>query len=88
MMYSNYSMPEPLGWQPWEEEIVRPMMFSYPDINSMHASTEWGIVEWEWGSHFAYLEGYVVFSFGWDKKVASQLDFTTALLEWMEYSNV
>ena len=87
-MYSNYSMPEPLGWQPWEEEIVRPMMFSYPDINSMHASTEWGIVEWEWGSHFAYLEGYVVFSFGWNKKVASQLDFTTELLEWMEYSNV
>lgn len=54
----------------------------------MHASTEWGIVEWEWGSHFAYLEGYVVFSFGWHKKVASQLDFTGALLEWMEYSNV
>lgn len=88
MMYSNYSMPEPLGWKPWEAEIVRPMIFSYPDINSMHASTEWGIVEWEWGSHFAYLEGYVVFSFGWDKKVASQLDFTGALLEWMEYSNV
>lgn len=87
-MYSNYSMPEPLGWKPWEAEIVRPMIFSYPDINSMHASTEWGIVEWEWGSHFAYLEGYVVFSFGWDKKVASQLDFTGALLEWMEYSNV
>jgi hypothetical protein len=88
MMYSNYSMPEPLGWKPWEAEIVRPMIFSYPDINSMHASTEWGIVEWEWGSHFAYLEGYVVFSFGWHKKVASQLDFTGALLEWMEYSNV
>ena len=88
MMYSNYSMPEPLGWKPWEAEIVRPMIFSYPDINSMHASTEWGIVEWEWGSHFAYLEGYVVFSFGWDKKVASQLDFTGALLEWMEDSNV
>ena len=87
-MYSNYSMPEPLGWKPWEAEIVRPMIFSYPDINSMHASTEWGIVEWEWGSHFAYLEGYVVFSFGWHKKVASQLDFTGALLEWMEYSNV
>ena len=87
-MYSNYSMPEPLGWKPWEAEIVRPMIFSYPDINSMHASTEWGIVEWEWGSHFAYLEGYVVFSFGWDKKVASQLDFTGALLEWMEDSNV
>ena len=88
MMYSNYSMPEPLGWKPWEAEIVRPMIFSYPDINSMHASTEWGIVEWEWGSHFAYLEGFVMFSFGWHKKVASQLDFTTALLEWMEYSNV
>lgn len=88
MMYSNYSMPEPLGWKPWEAEIVRPMIFSYPDINSMHASTEWGIVEWEWGSHFAYLEGYVVFSFGWHKKVASQLDFTGALLEWMEDSNV
>ena len=87
-MYSNYSMPEPLGWQPWEAEIVRPMIFSYPEINSMHASTEWGIVEWEVGSHFAYLEGYVVFSFGWNKKVASQLDFTTELLEWMEYSNV
>lgn len=64
------------------------LIFSYPDINSMHASTEWGIVEWEWGSHFAYLEGYVVFSFGWNKEVASQLDFTTELLEWMEYSNV
>jgi hypothetical protein len=88
MMYSNYSMPEPLGWKPWEEESNHPMIFSYPDINSMHASTEWGIVEWEWGSHFAYLEGYVVFSFGWDKKVASQLDFTGALLEWMEDSNV
>ena len=88
MMYSNYSIPEPLGWKPWEAEIVRPMIFSYPDINSMHASTEWGIVEWEWGSHFAYLEGYVVFSFGWHKKVASQLDFTGALLEWMEDSNV
>ena len=87
-MYSNYSMPAPLGWKPWEEEVVRPMIFSYPDINSMHASTEWGIVEWEWGSHFAYLEGYVVFSFGWDKKVASQLDFTGALLEWMENSYV
>ena len=87
-MYSNYSMPAPLGWKPWEEEVVRPMIFSYPDINSMHASTEWGIVEWEWGSHYAYLEGYVVFSFGWDKKVASQLDFTGALLEWMEDSNV
>ena len=87
-MYSNYSMPAPLGWKPWEEEVVRPMIFSYPDINSMHASTEWGIVEWEWGSHFAYLEGYVVFSFGWHKKVTSQLDFTGALLEWMEDSNV
>jgi hypothetical protein len=88
MMYSNYSMPEPLGWKPWEAEIVRPMIFSYPDINSMHASTEWGIVEWEWGSHFAYLEGFVMFSFGWHKKVTSQLDFTGALLEWMEDSNV
>ena len=87
-MYSNYSMPEPLGWKPWEAEIVRPMIFSYPDINSMHASTEWGIVEWEWGSHYAYLEGYVVFSFGWHKKVTSQLDFTGALLEWMENSYV
>lgn len=87
-MYSNYSMPEPLGWRPWEAEIVRPMIFSYPDINSMHASTEWGIVEWEWGSHYAYLEGYVVFSFGWHKKVTSQLDFTGALLEWMENSYV
>lgn len=87
-MYSNYSMPEPLGWKPWEAEIVRPMIFSYPDINSMHASTEWGIVEWEWGSHYAYLEGFVMFSFGWHKKVTSQLDFTGALLEWMEDSNV
>lgn len=87
-MYSNYSMPEPLGWRPWEAEVVRPMIFSYPDINSMHASTEWGIVEWEWGSHFAYLEGFVMFSFGWHKKVTSQLDFTAALLEWMEDSNV
>jgi hypothetical protein len=88
MMYSNYSMPEPLGWKPWEEEVSKVMIFSYPDINSMHASTEWGIVEWEWGSHFAYLEGFVMFSFGWHKKVTSQLDFTDALLEWMEDSNV
>jgi hypothetical protein len=87
-MYSNYSMPEPLGWRSWEAEIVRPMIFSYPDINSMHASTEWGIVEWERGSNYAYLEGYVVFSFGWHKNVTSQLDFTGALLEWMENSYV
>jgi hypothetical protein len=87
-MYSNYSMPEPLGWQPWENETNNPSIFSYPEINSMHASTEWGIVEWERGSHFAYLEGYVVFSFGWHKEVTSQLDFITELLEWMEYSNV
>jgi hypothetical protein len=64
------------------------MMFSYPDINSMHASTEWGIVEWECGAHYAYMSGYPVFSFGFEKNVTSQLDFTTALLEWMEYSNV
>ena len=87
-MYSNYSMPMPNGCQPWESRVTCPIIFSYPDINSMHASTEWGIVEWEWGSHFAYLEGYVMFSFGWNKKVASQLDFTVALQEWMEYSNV
>jgi hypothetical protein len=85
-MYSNYSMPEPIGWQPLQNS--GPMIFSYPDINSMHASTEWGIVEWEWGSHYAYLEGYVMFSFNFEKNVTSQLDFTTALLEWMEYSNV
>ena len=54
----------------------------------MHASTEWGIVEWEVGSNFAYLEGYVMFSFAWHKNVTSQLDFTVALQEWMEYSNV
>jgi hypothetical protein len=54
----------------------------------MHASTEWGIVEWERGSNYAYLEGYVMFSFSHHKKVTSQLDFITALLEWMEDSNV
>jgi hypothetical protein len=54
----------------------------------MHASTEWGIVEWERGSNYAYLEGYVIFSFSHHKKVTSQLDFTVALQEWMEYSNV
>ena len=87
-MYSNYSMPEPLGWRSWEAEIVRPIIFSYPEINSMHASTEWGIVEWERGSNYAYLEGFVMFSFSHHKKVTSQLDFTVALQEWMEYSNV
>ena len=64
------------------------MIFSYPDINSMHASTEWGIVEREWGSHYAYLKGFVMFSFGWHKNVTSQLDFIAALIEWMEDSNV
>jgi hypothetical protein len=64
------------------------IIFSYPDINSMYASTEWGIVEWERGSNYAYLEGFVMFSFSHHKKVTSQLDFITALLEWMEDSNV
>jgi hypothetical protein len=64
------------------------IIFSYPDINSMHASTKWGIVEWERGSNYAYLEGFVMFSFSHHKKVTSQLDFTAALVEWMEDSNV